>query len=98
MSQPSRRFGVGRAAISVRFRPGARRRSRVAIGVALVAVAVAGNVVIYSEAAATTTVAQLIRDVPAGETVDADDIRWIDLGLDRADDDRGVASRVRNCE
>jgi len=81
MSQPSRRFGVGRAAISVRFRPGARRRSRVAIGVALVAVAVAGNVVIYSEAAATTTVAQLIRDVPAGETVDADDIRWIDLGL-----------------
>ena len=81
MSQPSRRLGVGRAAISVRFRPGARRRSRVAIGVALVAVAVAGNVVIYSEAAATTTGAQLIRDVPAGETVDADDIRWIDLGL-----------------
>lgn len=81
MSQPSRRLGVGRAARAVRFRPVARRRSRVAIGVALVAVAVAGNVVIYSEAAATTTVAQLIRDVPAGETVDADDIRWIDLGL-----------------
>jgi len=81
MSQLSRRLGAGRAASAVRFRPVARRRSRVAIGVALVAVAVAGNVVIYSEAAATTTVAQLIRDVPAGETVDVDDIRWIDLGL-----------------
>ena len=76
----SGRRGV-RKSTSIRFRPVARRRSRVAIGVALVAVAVAGNVVIYSEAAATTTVAQLVRDVPAGETVDDDDIRWIDLGL-----------------
>ena len=81
MTRSSRLFGTGRSESSVRFRPVARRRSRVAIGVALVAVAVAGNIVIYSEAAATTTVAQLVRDVPAGETVDADDIRWIDLGL-----------------
>jgi len=81
MTRSSRLFGTGRSESSVRFRPVARRRSRVGIGVALVAVAVAGNIVIYSEAAATTTVAQLVRDVPAGETVDADDIRWIDLGL-----------------
>lgn len=81
MIRPSRMLGSSQAANSARFRPRARRRSRVAIGVALVAVAVAGNIVIYSEAAATTTVAQLIRDVPAGETVDADDIRWIDLGV-----------------
>lgn len=56
------------------------RARRGALGTALVAVAVSGNVMLISSASATTAVLQVVRDVPAGNLVTADDLRTIEVG------------------
>jgi hypothetical protein len=64
------------------FRPAARRRSRVMVGAALVAVAVGGNLLVYSNLDQRTEVLQLVRDVPAGSVIEAGDLRAVAVGAD----------------
>ena len=51
------------------FDPTSRRRSRIAAGVALAAVAIGGNLLVYSNLDASKPVVQAVRDVPAGEQI-----------------------------
>ena len=64
------------------FRPASRRRARVAGGAALVAVAIGGNVLVYSSLSDRESVLQVIRDVPAGAQLTADDVRPIEVDAD----------------
>lgn len=64
------------------FRPSARRRSRMAIGAALAAVAIGGNVIVYSNLDQRTEVLQVVRDVPAGAQLVAADLRPVQVGAD----------------
>ena len=64
------------------FRPTSRRRSRVAAGAILVAVAVGGNALLYASLDDRTEVLQLVRNVRAGEIVTIDDLRIVEVDLD----------------
>jgi SAF domain-containing protein len=64
------------------FRPTSRRRARVAGGVALVAVAIGGNVLVYGSLNQRQSVLQVVRDVPAGQQVTAADVRPIEVDAD----------------
>jgi hypothetical protein len=64
------------------FRPASRRRSRMMIGAALVAVAVGGNLLVYSNLDQRTEVLQVVRDVPAGSVLGAGDFRPVAVGAD----------------
>jgi hypothetical protein len=64
------------------FRPASRRRARVAGGVALVAAAIGGNVLVYSSLDDREPVLQVVRDVPAGEQLRDADVRPIDVDAD----------------
>jgi hypothetical protein len=64
------------------FRPAARRRSRVMVGAAFVALAVGGNLLVYSNLDQRTEVLQLVRDVPAGSLIQAGDLRAVAVGAD----------------
>ena len=64
------------------FRPASRRRARVAGGAALVAVAIGGNVLVYSSLSDRESVLQVVRDVPAGTQLTADDVRSIEVDAD----------------
>lgn len=55
-------------------------RSRVALGGVLVAIAVVGNLVVYSSVAETRPVVQVVRDIPAGSLVTTDDLRTVAVG------------------
>lgn len=55
-------------------------RPRLALGAALMATAIAGNLVLYSSISETRPVVQVVRDIPAGEQVTVDDVRIIDVG------------------
>lgn len=59
----------------------AQGRTRIAVGTALVAVAVVGNLVLYSSAAETRPVLQVVRDVPAGSVIGPDDVREVAVGV-----------------
>jgi ABC-type amino acid transport substrate-binding protein len=59
-----------------------RRRARVATGALVVALAVAGNVLIYSSINDSTEVLQVVRDVPAGDLITADDLRVVEVDAD----------------
>ncbi|MEZ5298220.1 MAG: SAF domain-containing protein [Ilumatobacteraceae bacterium] len=69
------------------FRPGSRRRARIAAGVAIAAGAVLANVLIYTSLDDTTEVVQFVDNVRAGELIGSDDVRLveIDTGVDGAD-------------
>ncbi len=56
------------------------QRMRVGVGVALVVVAIVGNLVLYTSAAATKPVLQVVRDVPAGAQLSSDDLRQVEVG------------------
>lgn len=81
------------------FRPASRRRSRIAAGAILAAVAIGGNVLLYTSLDDKTEVLQLVRDVRAGETVSADDLRVVEVDVDptvpvvEADEIARVANR-----
>lgn len=64
------------------FRPSARRRNRIAAGVALGAIAIGGNVLVYSSLDDATPVVQAVRDIPAGTQITADMLRTVDADLD----------------
>lgn len=64
------------------FRPGSRRRARIAGGAALVAVAIGGNVLVYSSLDDRESVLQVVHDVPAGDQMTGDDVRPIDVDAD----------------
>ena len=64
------------------FRPASRRRTRIALGAVLAAIAIGGNVLLYTALDDKTEVLQLVRDVRAGETVTSDDLRIVEVDLD----------------
>lgn len=64
------------------FRPASRRRARIAAGAFLAAVAVAGNLLVYSSLDHKTEVLQVVRDIPAGEVVTAGDLRVVTVDVD----------------
>lgn len=64
------------------FQPAARRRNRVAAGVALAAIAIGGNLYVYASLDASEPVVQTVRDVPAGEQITADMLRTVDVDVD----------------
>jgi hypothetical protein len=64
------------------FRPGSRRRARIAVGAALAAVAIGGNVLIYASLDDKTEVLQVVRNIRAGEVVTSDDLRVVEVDLD----------------
>jgi hypothetical protein len=64
------------------FRPASRRRTRIAAGAALVAVAIGGNVLVYSSLDDSTEVVQVVNDIRAGQQITAADIRTVDVELD----------------
>lgn len=64
------------------FRPGSRRRTRIAAGVAIAAVAVAGNVLVYASLDDTTEVVQFVDNVYAGERIATSDVRVIEVDGD----------------
>ncbi len=64
------------------FQPAARRRNRIALGVALAAIAIGGNLYVYSSLDDAEPVVQVVRDVPAGEQITADMLRTVDADVD----------------
>ena len=78
--------GAGRATGDererTRFRPSSRRRNRIAAGIALVAAAIAVNIVLYTGLDDRRPVVQVVRDVPAGEVLTNDMLRTVDVQLD----------------
>lgn len=64
------------------FRPSARRRNRIAAGVALGAAAIGGNVLVYSSLDDTTTAVQAVVNIPAGSQVTADMFRVVEVDVD----------------
>lgn len=64
------------------FRPGSRRRARIAAGAALAAVAIGGNVLIYSGLDDKTEVLQVVNNIRAGELVTSADLRVVEADLD----------------
>lgn len=86
------------------FRPSSRRRTRMVAGVALAAIAIGGNLAVYSSVGSREPVLQVVRDVPAGQQLTADDLREVEVAVDstvrtiRAGDAGGVIgqyARVR---
>jgi HAMP domain-containing protein len=64
------------------FRPGSRRRARIAGGIAIAAVAVAGNVLLYSSLEDSTEVVQFVDNVAAGELISSTDVRIVEVDGD----------------
>lgn len=65
-----------------RFRPASRRTNRIAAGVVLGALAIGGNVLVYTNLDDREAVLQVVRDLPAGSIVTADDLRTVDVDVD----------------
>jgi hypothetical protein len=64
------------------FQPASRRRNRIALGVLLAAIAIGGNIYVYSGLDSREPVVQVVRDVPAGEQITADMLRTVDVDAD----------------
>jgi hypothetical protein len=64
------------------FRPASRRRARIALGVFLAALAVGGNLLVYSSLDQKREVLQVVRDIPAGDVVSAGDLRVVAVDVD----------------
>jgi hypothetical protein len=64
------------------FRPSARRRNRLAAGVALGAIAIGGNIAVYSALNSSEPAVQVVRDVAAGDVITSDMLRTVDVNVD----------------
>ena len=64
------------------FQPASRRRNRIAAGVALAAIAIGGNLWVYSNIDTSEPVVQAVRDIPAGEQITTDMLRTVDVDVD----------------
>jgi SAF domain len=64
------------------FNPTARRRNRIAAGVALAALAIGGNVLVYSSLDSSEPVLQVIVDVPAGSRITGEMLRDVEVDAD----------------
>jgi hypothetical protein len=64
------------------FRPSSRRRTRIAAGIAIAAIAVAGNVLVYASLDDSIEVVQFTDNVYAGEQVSSSDVRVIEIDGD----------------
>ena len=64
------------------FKPASRRRNRIALGVLLAAIAIGGNVFVYSSLDSAEPVVQVVRDVPAGEQLTSDMLRTVEVDAD----------------
>jgi hypothetical protein len=64
------------------FRPISRRRARIALGVFFAALAVGGNLLVYSSLDHKIEVLQVVHDIPAGEIVSVDDLRVVAVDVD----------------
>ncbi|MEM9514480.1 MAG: hypothetical protein AAGA42_06440 [Actinomycetota bacterium] len=67
---------------AARFRPASRRWNRIAIGVALGALAIGANIWVYSGLDDSSSVVQVVVDVPAGEQIESSMLRTVDADLD----------------
>lgn len=74
--------GVDQPTGAPTFRPGSRRRARIAAGATLAALAVGGNVLVYASVDDRTEVLQVVRDVRAGELVTFSDLRVVEVDTD----------------
>lgn len=87
MAMTERRPAEGATSSSERaeprgFRPTSRRRSRIAAGAVLAAIAVGGNVLLYTSLDDKASVLQLTNNVRAGEQLTAADLRTVEVDLD----------------
>jgi hypothetical protein len=64
------------------FQPSKRRRNRIAAGVALAAIAIGGNIFVYSQLNNAQPVVQAVRDVAAGEQITSDMLRTVKVDAD----------------
>jgi SAF domain len=64
------------------FRPSARRRNRIAAGIALGAAAIGGNVLLYTSLDDKSPVVQAVTDIPAGAQITPDMLRTVEVDLD----------------
>lgn len=64
------------------FQPVPRRRNRIAFGVLLAAIAIGGNIYVYATLDSSEPVAQVVRDVPAGEQLTSDMLRTVEVDAD----------------
>jgi SAF domain len=64
------------------FRPSARRRNRIAAGVALGAAAIGGNLLLYTSLDNKSPVVQAVIDIPAGAQITPDMLRTVEVDLD----------------
>ena len=69
-------------AVGPRFRPAARRWNRIAVGLALGALAIAVNLLVYANLNDSESVVQVVQDVPAGEQLEASMLRTVEADLD----------------
>ncbi len=77
-SRPTDRADVSRHG----FAPSSRRRNRIAAGVALAAIAVGANVLIYSGLNSKSPSVQVVVDVPAGAQLTPDMMRTVEIDAD----------------
>ena len=68
--------------MSSRFRPSGRARARLAVGVLLLVVGMLVSVAVYWRLDRKVAVVQLVRDVPAGQQVTADDLGQVRIAVD----------------
>ena len=61
------------------FAPASRRRNRIAAGVALAAIAVGANILVYSSVNNSEPAVQAVVDVPAGAQITGDMLRTVDV-------------------
>ncbi len=64
------------------FRPSGRARARIALGVLLAVVSVGAILLVFSTVDRRVPVLQLVRDVPAGDVLVADDLRVVEVSSD----------------
>jgi hypothetical protein len=64
------------------FRPSSRSRMRIAVGAVLSMIAVGIVLLVFASADKRVAVLQVVRDLPAGTQLTADDVRSVDLSTD----------------